>query len=176
LFRFHCGAQCQFLGLNVVGASVGQIGECDRSASTTSDRFAGVGSVAEIDGALVVEVAVSDNVNVNLRDCFHDLQELDAVTLPAADPKRHQLCSEFIAAAAEGLGVVLDRDIVAGGGVDDDETIAVGIKDVDEVNPAVGFRRGRSALRGLDLCMLSRRLGCRCRTRRVTVYSPRSST
>jgi hypothetical protein len=49
------------------------------------------------------------------------------------------LCSWFIEAAAEGLGVVLDRDIVAGGGVDDDDTIAMGITDVDEVNPAVGF-------------------------------------
>jgi hypothetical protein len=56
----------------------------------------GVGPVVEIDIALVVEVAVSDNVNVNLRDWFHDLRELDPVTLPVADPERHQLCPELI--------------------------------------------------------------------------------
>ena len=116
-------------------ARLGNVTDLPLRLSTASR---GAGPVVEIDLALVVEVAASDNVNVNLPDWFHNLQELDAVTLPVADPERHQLCTELISAAAEGLGVVLDRDIVAGGGVDDDETIAVGITDVGEVNPAVG--------------------------------------
>ena len=79
-------------------------------------------------------------MNVGRRDCLPwTVQELKAVTLAVDDPERHQLCSEFIEAAVQGLGAVLDRDIVAAGGVGSDETIAAGTTGVDEVNPAVGF-------------------------------------
>ena len=49
------------------------------------------------------------------------------------------MCSEFIEAAVQGLGAVLDQDIVAGIGVGSDKTTAAGITGVDEVNPVVGF-------------------------------------
>jgi hypothetical protein len=42
--------------------------------------------------AFVAEVAVSDHVNVNLRDFLHErLEEFQTVTLPGDDPERHEL-------------------------------------------------------------------------------------